>query len=391
MAPEIPTLSKLEFKELLSHTFPGFFLALSVFMLLDVLSPKDLTLWAFGTLTKFVSALGFIILLGTILGILIDGIQHLIEEKIFVKLPRYDEEVEKRSGGIYKRDLGVRHYYYYKRIGGDAFTHLTDNYYRYAEFYGNIFISLIAFSSIAPFYFCYVLRIPWLGSIIFGCVVPAFFAGICILSSYTTFVKYHSNRIDMILEYYSGHINSIEITANPLSISADRESTITAQLKRWNLDGKEKKNSSDLEELKEIKWKGSELPQKGVEIKFEISPENIGKVETNLFMTSDEFESDLNSGKIPRGLKAKFKEKGYPLSDNFVVPGKDTEWVITDEKKFIIRKEGGKLHVYLVNHAKTNKYGNATVVLIPHESGTATVEASSKGFIPGKVQVYVKD
>ena len=231
MAPDIPTLSKLEFKELLSHTFPGFFLALSVFMLLDVLSPKDLTAWAFGTLTKFVSAMGFIILLGTILGILIDGIQHLIEENIFVKWPRY-HKVEKKSNGIYPD--GVKHYYYYKRIGKDAFDYFTDNYYRYAEFYGNIFISLIAFSCIAPFYFCDVLKIYYLWSIIFGCAVPLFFAGICIWSSYTTFVKYHSHRIDMILEYLDCRYY-IEVSPNPNHICANGSefSMITAQLKEW--------------------------------------------------------------------------------------------------------------------------------------------------------------
>ena len=97
MAPEIPTLSNLEFKELLSHTFPGFFFALSGFMLLDVLSPKDLTAWAFGTLTNFVSAMGFIILLGTILGVLIDGIQHFIED-VFFKIGRaYKKKVSERE------------------------------------------------------------------------------------------------------------------------------------------------------------------------------------------------------------------------------------------------------------------------------------------------------
>jgi hypothetical protein len=57
MSSAISFPPNLTFKEFLSHTFPGFFLALSVLMLLDVLSPKDLTSWAFGTLTVFVSAM----------------------------------------------------------------------------------------------------------------------------------------------------------------------------------------------------------------------------------------------------------------------------------------------------------------------------------------------
>lgn len=349
MSPEIPTLSKLEFKELLSHTFPGFFLALSVFMLLDVLSPKDLTLWAFGTLTKFVSALGFFILLGTILGILIDGIQHLIEEEIFVKLPAYDE-VKTKANGIYPLD-DVRHYYYYKRIGGDAFTHLTDNYYRYAEFYGNIFISLIAFSCIAPSYFCYVLEISFWKSILFGGVAPLIFAGICIWSSYTTFVKYHSHRVDMILESLKP-TKFIKLSTKqkerPVSGSAD----IKAQLKEWNLVELKKelekfnKNSlrdedlkNLLDDLKKCKvWKASDLPQERVKITFETS---LGFL--------------------------------YPVNGS-------------NQELLELAGNGKKIVVLLKSGA------TVTVQLKPEKdkNGTATVTASSEGFIGGYVPVKVK-
>ncbi len=336
MPPEIP-MPKLEFKEFLSHTFPGFFLALSVFMLLDLLSPKDLTLWAFGSLTTFSSAMAFIVLLGTILGILIDGIQHLIEENIFVKLPRYKNDVEGRTSGIYPSGLGVRHYYYYKRIGGDTFTHLTDNYYRYAEFYGNIFISLIAFSSIAPFYFCYVLRIPWLGSIIFGCVVPIFFAYICILSSYTTFVKYHSNRIDMILESLE-FVKFIKVT--PENVYDSRHVRITAQLKELKWDGFEKEDLEKIEELKKNDL--TDLLKELRNIKF------------------------WKASNLHQEVKICFKTTLGHLSSDF----SQFDKVITQE---------------------SDNNGEAFVWLAPDkEHGTATVTASSEGFISGRANIKVK-
>ena len=254
MPPEISIPSQFEFKELVSHTFPGFFLALSVFMLLDVLSPKDLTPWAFGTLTNFLSAMGFIILLGTILGILIDGIQHMVEEKIFEACQEFKKLKEEEQENLYPLP-GIKHFLYFKRIGGkDTFDYLTDNYYRYAEFYGNIAISLIPFSLISPFYFCYVLKISYFGSFIFGFVAPLALACLCIWNSYKAFFKYHCHRRDMIYGYGSlGITKSIEVTADPKSIPAGSRkcSNITAQLK-WK--------AGDLEEQKAF--------QKGVQIDF---------------------------------------------------------------------------------------------------------------------------
>jgi hypothetical protein len=155
----------------------------------------------------------------------------LIEKHVFETFPDY-ETVKTKAKGIYPK--GVGHYYYYKRIGGDAFEHLTDKYYRYAEFYGNIFISLIAFSFTAPSYFCYVLEISFWKSILFGGVAPSILAGICIWSSYATFVEYHSNRIDMIHGSF-GFIYYIDVTADKKCLN------ITAQLKKLeNLTDAEK-------------------------------------------------------------------------------------------------------------------------------------------------------
>jgi len=65
-----------------------------------------------------------------------------------------------------------------------------------------------------------------------------------------------------------------------------------------------------------------------------------------LFSIDVEFEEDLNKGVISEKLKSEFKNKEFPLSDNATVTKEEGEWKITDEKKFSIRKEEGKLNVY---------------------------------------------
>ena len=82
MAVEIPPT--FEFQHLMSHTFPGFFSAVTLFMLIDIWSPIDLTSLAITNITALASFVGFILLIGSILGIIIDGIYHsIIEDDIF--------------------------------------------------------------------------------------------------------------------------------------------------------------------------------------------------------------------------------------------------------------------------------------------------------------------
>ena len=65
MPADIPT--EIKFKHLLAHTFPGFFLALTVFMLISVWSPIDITAIAIKDITGLATFIGFILLIGTIL------------------------------------------------------------------------------------------------------------------------------------------------------------------------------------------------------------------------------------------------------------------------------------------------------------------------------------
>jgi hypothetical protein len=378
MAPEIP--SQFSFETLLSHTFPGFFLALGVFMLLDLLiTSYDLTLWALGDFGNFLKVLGFIILVGTILGILIDGIQHTLEKVIFENCQKFkDLDAERKK--LYPAS-NIKHFYYYTREK-EAFRHLKDNYYCYAEFYGNIAISLIALSFIAPFYFRNILNINNWESFILGCLVPLVLAGFCIWSSYETFLKYHRFRIDLIYGILRV-TKSIQFTKKEKHATVDVPVEITAQLKEWTLVGldledleaedckkieKSMKNG-DLNNLKILSevlkkkykvWKANEVPPDDVEIIFETSGEYLSVTKPN------KNETNGNSRRFDfRSILTAFL-KLWPAS----TPPKTTNG------KEIIQKK------------TTN--ANLGVWFKSDESGDFTVTASSEGFISGNVVVNVE-
>ena len=59
-----------------------------------------------------------------------------------------------------------------------------------------------------------------------------------------------------------------------------------------------------------------------------------------LFRLNAELEDDLNKSVISVGLRNSFKTARFPLSENAnVTKEKENEWVITDKKKFIVRKK----------------------------------------------------
>jgi hypothetical protein len=209
MAIDVP--SQIKFQHILSHTFPGFFSAITLFMLLDLMSPLNLTSLVLAKgIDGLIAFAGFIILIGTILGIIIDGIHHcLIEETIFQNdrtivrlinsrkylLMQYWKIRNKNKNMIYPSPNDIHfcedcinngafgecphinektkpcpiqkyslagEYYLYKDMSEKFIVisdYIIDNIYSYSEFYSNTFLALIPFSIVAPFYTYLVLNI----------------------------------------------------------------------------------------------------------------------------------------------------------------------------------------------------------------------------------------
>jgi hypothetical protein len=147
-------------------------------MLIDVWSPTSLTELVVGDTNSLVAFIGFILLIGTILGVILDNIHHSILE--YLVFDQFDEVQLwiKKFNLLAKADLGkdnpdddenIVYYYFIKEIGTDAInyiTHLRKAKYCYSEFYANTFLSLIPFSLVVPFYLLKTFHIYWRGFLI---------------------------------------------------------------------------------------------------------------------------------------------------------------------------------------------------------------------------------
>ena len=207
MSTEVP--SQFEFQHLLAHTFPGFFSAITLFMLIDYWSPLDLTSLAISDLNGLVSFAGFILLIGSILGIIADGIYHsIIEDDIFDRFDGVREyKVDLKSKCFnpcvdydrYREDLS--HYYFFKQYGDDALAlnqTLVKSYRCYARFYSNTFLTLIPFSLVIPFYLFQNLQISW-KLCMFIALMSFFSACFCLKSGYVAYKMYNRALYSAIL------------------------------------------------------------------------------------------------------------------------------------------------------------------------------------------------
>ena len=118
-----------------------------------------------------------------------------------------------------------------------------------------------------------------------------------------------------------------------------------SELNNWDISGYAKDISAGADKTTEevLIDEAKKLENRGWEIKRAIDYATANII---LFSIDVEFEEDLNKGVISEKLKSEFKNKEFPLSDNATVTKEEGEWKITDEKKFRIRKEDGKLNVY---------------------------------------------
>jgi len=81
----------------------------------------------------------------------------------------------------------------------------------------------------------------------------------------------------------------------------------------------------------------------------QIKDYSLGNKEEYLFSIDVALEDELDKGNISEELKGKFKDKGYPLSDDAIFngkKGKDRTITTTGKEKIIIKKENEKLNFY---------------------------------------------
>lgn len=88
--------SQISFEQMLSHLFPGLFLAITIFMLLDTWSSINLTAIVLKDINALIAFAGLLFIAGTILGVIIDAFHHDILE------PYYFDRLENKVGPLAK-------------------------------------------------------------------------------------------------------------------------------------------------------------------------------------------------------------------------------------------------------------------------------------------------
>lgn len=180
MGVDIP--SNIDFGKMMSYMFPGFFLALTSFLLIDILSNFQFSGQSISDLNLLIAFVGLLLLIGTIFGVIIDGARLLVlEALLFQKF----EDIKNLRDKLSKAMLSMKDFdKYYKIV-----TFFRNESYTLYQFYGNVFISLIPFTFILPFYLFYKMQISWLWSVGLSYLLIAM-AGVCLFCSYIAYKEY---------------------------------------------------------------------------------------------------------------------------------------------------------------------------------------------------------
>ena len=176
------------FSKIISHVFPGFLLIISVFMLIDsfCIEPGMYSdaICEDHKLENIIFIIGLILLLGTIIGIIVDGLQHFSITAIFDKLNENSElyEQTKKIYGIissiyldeFLKKNGLKDteteklkeevlnwFFYFPLIDVDKFEIYSNEFYYYYEFFANIFLVLLVTIFSVFFYTTNVLNLSY--------------------------------------------------------------------------------------------------------------------------------------------------------------------------------------------------------------------------------------
>lgn len=118
-----------------------------------------------------------------------------------------------------------------------------------------------------------------------------------------------------------------------------------------------------------------------------------------LFSIDAKFEDDLKNNNISENLKNIFKTKRFLIPENST--GKDDKWVITRGEKtyYIIKKEDGKLNVYLCRDASVpvevnrTQYLNLNLNILPDTTPgeyRGAIQISDNAKVKAEIPVFIK-
>lgn len=198
MAEYIP--SQINFSKLLSHTFPGIFMVLGIFMLIYscVNGESVVIIQFFEDWKVMLVTFAGIIFFGTIIGIMIDSISHKIQN-VIKKFGSY-KKIKWKEEEFFK-DLDnepVSFVYFIGFLPLERLNFLNDDWYCYIEFELNMFTSFF-FSAFIYSYFIYVIGFDLL-------IVAIVFHILIILSIYSLYsgIKNWLNFMNCRVDFVKG-------------------------------------------------------------------------------------------------------------------------------------------------------------------------------------------
>ncbi len=181
----------MTFEKILAHNIPGVFLAVVLFMLLDMIVEEKIFEYVVNSLGLGMVSLLVVILiyLGFLFGLIIDELHHvLLEEKV------YYPTAKKKGKEVTFKDLDgneCTESYYLPLMGLDLYKYNLKHFYSYSEFDSNISLVLLPTSVIFPLFINYYYSaskpILWVvGIAIFVLAIGMIYLG------YTAFCDYYS-------------------------------------------------------------------------------------------------------------------------------------------------------------------------------------------------------
>lgn len=223
----------MSFSKLLSHVFPGFLLAFSIFMLIDLLCEKPGTytcnMFVDQKLENFIVILGIFLIIGAVLGVIVDGIQHISITVIYEKKIKHTKpELCKKTKKIYKlidsillekfskecnedntmafcnelceenNNEILNYFFYFPLIDTDKYLQYNEDFYYYYEFFSNITLVLIPTSVLFFFYSQTVLKFPCLLSFLITLII-FITAILCCYISWHLFKECYTARLNLII------------------------------------------------------------------------------------------------------------------------------------------------------------------------------------------------
>jgi len=211
------TITNLDIKRTLAHVFPGFLLFIGILMASDSLTttqPKFTSMILNpGPNTPNIETLVLIgLFVGSILGIMVDGISHLLLENCFFKV--FLRNINAKEESCYKRWMGkyeitddigksIADYLYPKadltlsKDLGSLKDILVKDYYSYYEFYVNSSLSMFVMSAIIQAYMYNVFHFSIFYSTV-GFLVMLFLSILLMAASVNTLIDYKKVKIALI-------------------------------------------------------------------------------------------------------------------------------------------------------------------------------------------------